>query len=340
MRSIRARLSEERGWGLVSSVLVVGILISLSLPLLSLVDAQQSQSAHERKSESSFNLAEAALDASMFVLGKDWPALATSAYPSACTRHRRACDCPSAGPPDPHLHGRRLHESRLDRAGPRRHRDRVLRPGGHPFDAELGRERQREGVGPRRCPRGCGRPDGRRAREAHRTRPSPSPATPSPPAGSAPRTTATRSSWTRRGTPRRRRRVAVRCTLPAPSRLPQLQRPRARCRRTRRPRDMPATSDRCGRGRSSGLRAKAKTLGTYYASGCPASLTGELVFVENGDCSYTGGGQRQLRRRPGMLVIANGTLSFGGNFTYYGLVYGANLQQLHRRRREDCRAPP
>ena len=81
MRSIRARLIDERGWGLISSVLVVGILISLSLPLLSLVDAQQSQSAHERKSESSFNLAEAALDASVFVLGKDWPTQAAGAYP-------------------------------------------------------------------------------------------------------------------------------------------------------------------------------------------------------------------------------------------------------------------
>ena len=95
MRSIRARLSEEHGWGLVSSVLVIGILLSLSLPLLSLVDAQQSQSAHERKSESSFNLAEAALDASMFVLGKDWPALATSAYPSACTEASTSLQCPT-----------------------------------------------------------------------------------------------------------------------------------------------------------------------------------------------------------------------------------------------------
>ena len=79
MRRIRAPLSEERGWGLVSSVLVIGILLSLSLPLLSLVDAQQAQTAHERKSESSFNLAEAALDASVFVLGQGL----------ACTCHER-----------------------------------------------------------------------------------------------------------------------------------------------------------------------------------------------------------------------------------------------------------
>ena len=64
--------------------------ISLSLPLLSLVDTQQRQSAQERKSESSFNLAEAALDASVFVLGKDWPALATGAYPATCTASPRA----------------------------------------------------------------------------------------------------------------------------------------------------------------------------------------------------------------------------------------------------------
>jgi len=92
---IRARLGEERGWGLISSILVVGILLSLSLPLLSLVDTQQNQSANERKSESSFNLAEAALDASMFVLGKDWPALATGAYPTTCSAGSTSLNCPA-----------------------------------------------------------------------------------------------------------------------------------------------------------------------------------------------------------------------------------------------------
>ena len=36
---------------------------------------------------------------------------------------------------------------------------------------------------------------------------------------------------------------------------------------------------------------------------------------------------RTARTVPGMIVVANGTLYFGGNFTYYGLVYGLNLQQ-------------
>ena len=75
------------------------------------------------------------------------------------------------------------------------------------------------------------------------------------------------------------------------------------------------------------LRAKAQTLGSYYPSGCPSSPTGGLVFVENGDCSYGGGGSANSPDAPGMFVIATGTLSLGGSFAYYGLVYVANLQQ-------------
>jgi hypothetical protein len=74
------------------------------------------------------------------------------------------------------------------------------------------------------------------------------------------------------------------------------------------------------------LREKAKTLGTYYASGCPGSPTGDLIFVENGNCSYTGGGSANSQGAPGMFVVATGTLALGGGMTYYGLVHAANLQ--------------
>ena len=75
------------------------------------------------------------------------------------------------------------------------------------------------------------------------------------------------------------------------------------------------------------LREKAQSLGSYYSSGCPSSPAGDLVFVENADCRYTGGGSANTADRPGMFVVANGTLAFGGSFTYHGLVYALNLQQ-------------
>jgi hypothetical protein len=77
------------------------------------------------------------------------------------------------------------------------------------------------------------------------------------------------------------------------------------------------------------LRQKAKMLGTYYASGCPSSPEGELIFVESGNCRYTGGGGSGCNHHndPGTFVVANGTVSFGGGMTFYGLVYAANQQQ-------------
>ena len=75
------------------------------------------------------------------------------------------------------------------------------------------------------------------------------------------------------------------------------------------------------------MRAKAQALDSYYASGCPASPAGQLVFVESGNCSYGGGGSANSAASPGVFVVANGTIAFGGGMTYYGLAYAANLQQ-------------
>jgi Tfp pilus assembly protein PilX len=73
------------------------------------------------------------------------------------------------------------------------------------------------------------------------------------------------------------------------------------------------------------FRRRAKALGTYFATGCPAGLTGAVVFIENGNCSYTGGTFNSAAA-PGLVVINTGTLNLGGNVTYYGVIYAANAQ--------------
>jgi Tfp pilus assembly protein PilX len=73
------------------------------------------------------------------------------------------------------------------------------------------------------------------------------------------------------------------------------------------------------------VRGMAKSNGTYYASGCPSTLTGAIVFIENGNCSYNGGTYNSLAS-PGAVIIGTGTMSLSGNSTYYGLIYAANLQ--------------
>ena len=73
------------------------------------------------------------------------------------------------------------------------------------------------------------------------------------------------------------------------------------------------------------FRRRAKALGTYYASGCPTSMTGAVVFVESGTCSYTTGTFNSAAA-PGVFVINNGTLNLAGNVTYFGAIYAANAQ--------------
>jgi hypothetical protein len=73
------------------------------------------------------------------------------------------------------------------------------------------------------------------------------------------------------------------------------------------------------------FRRRAKALGTYYASGCPSSMTGAVVFVESGTCSYTTG-TFNSSTAPGAFVINNGTLNLAGNVTYFGVIYAANAQ--------------
>lgn len=77
------------------------------------------------------------------------------------------------------------------------------------------------------------------------------------------------------------------------------------------------------------LKARAQSLGTYFATGCPPTLAGTLVYVENptnATCPYTSNGQYNSSASPGVIIFAGGQLSLGGNSTYNGLIYMANRQ--------------
>jgi hypothetical protein len=74
------------------------------------------------------------------------------------------------------------------------------------------------------------------------------------------------------------------------------------------------------------LRQTAISAGTYYASGCPGSPAGTLVFIESGNCNYASSATWNSAAAPGMIVIVNGTMSWSGNSTYYGTVYMYNAQ--------------
>jgi hypothetical protein len=75
------------------------------------------------------------------------------------------------------------------------------------------------------------------------------------------------------------------------------------------------------------LRATAQANGTYYDSsrGCPPTLTGEVIWIDNLTCTYTGTSNYNSASQPGMVILNGGKLYLGGSSTYYGVLYYTNL---------------
>lgn len=94
------RGADERGSALVIAMIAMSLMLMLGLAALGMTDQQTRQSGIERVRESSFNLAEGALQQQSFLLGgKGWPKDATLALPPECNVASTAasrCPTPSA----------------------------------------------------------------------------------------------------------------------------------------------------------------------------------------------------------------------------------------------------
>jgi hypothetical protein len=93
---MRTKLAEERGNVLVTAIMLMAVMLSVGMAIASTVDTQTAQSRKERERESTFNLAEAALSAQTFILGRRGTGTATNPYPSTgCPGDGTSLFCPS-----------------------------------------------------------------------------------------------------------------------------------------------------------------------------------------------------------------------------------------------------
>ena len=81
MHTMRKFVDQERGSVLVTAMLVLAVMMSLAFAVASQVDTQTRQSRNERERESTFNLAEAALSAQTFILGRRGTGISSHQYP-------------------------------------------------------------------------------------------------------------------------------------------------------------------------------------------------------------------------------------------------------------------
>ena len=328
MSRLATRLKRDEGWAVLTAILVLGILVSLSLPLLSMIDSQQRQTAHERKSESSFNLAEAAYDSMVFVLSNDWPSASTGAFPTTCTAASATTKCPSADVLATAYSGTDYSNPgwtvrvRDDSAGSDYFDPAALEASPVTWDANGNAK-----MWVRADAHAAGQDRTVVALVRRQDKLVPFPRNVLTSGWFATGNTGRKTIVDTKGNAAQPAPVAVRCNLPAPS---------VGCLNFQPDRNQvsPNTSTPGYVGQTAvpvdaldQFRSRAKTLGAYYASGCPATPTGELIFVENGNCSYKSGKTFNSQASPGMFVIARGTITFGGGMTFYGLIYAANLQR-------------
>lgn len=343
---IRWRLGDERGWAVVTALLVLVIMLGIGLALLSTVGVQSHQSATERAGEGSFGLADAALENTANQLGRVWPATAPSAGAPACNQSAN---------PTPGCIGSGLTSNYTtasagadfasmpnwkvqivdDVNGPSYYSDSLATSAPH-WDANGDRAvwLRAEAVV---------RGQKRIVVALARTQPAQI---------FLPKNTITAGAF---GTDNNGSKVIVYTQNPQDSN--SLTGPIAvRCGDTS---TTPSTSSSClNYDRSKGqvsptdsfvagyadpsgasktlldpatldeLRDYAKSTpgGVYAPSGtCPSTLQGPIVYIENANCDYNGGTVNSPTY-PGGVVIRNGTLSLGGNISYYGLIYAANEQ--------------
>jgi hypothetical protein len=358
---IRKKLNQERGNVVVTAILLVSVMLGLGLTVASQVDTQTTQSRKERERESSFNLAEASLSAQTFILGRLGTGTEVNPYPEdGCERGSTLDFCPDE---DQLMrsydgHGQVDFNTEttwvthvLDDATPdgepvRFWKDEFLDTEGwerydkyggiHPTTGAAVPNRhvwvraEAEVRGHKRAIVAwvkiedrvisfpnyavlAGWVDGKNS-GGH---------------GGRPLVNSTGSLG-----------VAVRCTTSTgtfppqdencvdlnPVKGPQIQPPTAVTLNDSSP-------SAIGGDELAALEDMARANGTLY-EGCPANPNGDVVYVKNaGECRYTNDAPAaagatkccNLEENPGLYIVERGTVDFGGNIEFWGVVYNANL---------------
>lgn len=330
---MRAR-TEESGFVVVIAIVVVGLMLSLGLVATTYVRSQTNQSGQERIRESSFNLGEDVLDATVTYLSTRWPT-AGSPYPSSCTQASSSSSCPNPVGVTGGLGGSsdfsgtswswttEVHDNNTPSTT--FYSDSTTSTRGQPgYDANgdgavwvrsqgivgglkrtivalVVAQQIRSNFPQNVITAGyfATTNNGKKVMVNTAGNPAGAPAA-----------------------------LAVRCTVPG-STYPNSCLNYSPSKGQVSP-DTKQDGYAGGSALSSSdldlMRQRSKVLGSYY-TGCPSGLTGAMVFIEGpASCTYNNNVNYNSANGPGFVIIADGSLTFSGGATYYGLVYAANLQ--------------
>ncbi len=345
------RLRSERGLALVPAIMTIAIVMTLGTALLAGANVQTHQTATERAKEASFRIAESALNNNVLQLTRTWPTSSASAYPPCNQSSTPSATCMGTS--------LALDYTTLTGGTPSGGTDFGTAPtwSSRVIDDEGGADYYNDALSTQSpAPCACdlkgsssNGPDGSVWVRAQATVAGQTSALVALVARSQPRVEAfPRNAVTAgffrtsnngnkviadvKGTSATAGNIAVRCgtaaTVPASGNS---------CLGFALGQVSPTSAYQAGYVDGTGsanaidsaalarLKARAQSLTppTYYATGCPSSLTGTLIYIESATCSFNGSTFNSAAA-PGFVVFGNGSLSLGGNAKYFGLIYNAN----------------
>lgn len=331
MTRIVNNLRREEGWVVVTAVIVIGLMMGIGLATYATVDTQTAQSRVERERDASFNLAESALYAEAFVLGRDWPT-AASQYPLACTETPdvEIRGCPTPADLRNALDSSALPDLAADAEWTIRVRDNGSPATGTDYDATTDSQPNYDANGDGKLwVRADGVAKGRSRSivgllQLERL------------AESVAKNVITAGHFytsndgnkvivDTQGNSATGSQVVVRCTPGVDDPCTNYEREKGQVSPDR-VYSEPDTPNAMDEAQLQRFRSQAITNGTYYTS-CPQSLAGKVVFVETSstiNCKYNGG-DFNTQDSPGSVIFTDGVLELGGGkVTYYGFVYMLN----------------
>jgi hypothetical protein len=328
---MRSRRSGEEGVALLVVMVLMGVMLTTGIAIVSTVDTQTSASQAERVRDSAFNLAESSLNAQVFGLSRDWPGSLPRRY-DLCTPTSSPTRCPDnaslVGGGSPDLTGATWQTSVRDNgnsSAPNFYSDAssATQPG---YDANLDGKvwvrAQAVAQGHARTLIALVRTEKQEEDIPHA-------------AVLANRLVFSNNAPKKVFVAAGNGLFALRCD--------PLADPRSTCLGRTYTGTSPAGATSSVAGNITGsapttsyaggpaitpealarLKATAIANGTYYDAGCPteAQLTGQVVYVVSGNCSYNSNSQFNSPQAPGMLILDRGTISISGTANFYGVIY-------------------
>ena len=317
------RLHRQDGFAVPIAVILMAVMLGLGLAALNYVDAQTEASRVERTHESRLNLTEGVVAAQIFQLSRAWPDAAAKALPLACTQTSTSTTpCPQPA----QLQGQ---FSAVDfKLNPTwdvkvRDNDNPSSAGQFYSDATiLGRptwDANRDGE---MWVRAEGLLGGKHRVVVTRVRVEQRPVT----QPAAPFVAGSFQTGNNSGN-----KVIVQSTAPGVVRCPTtstnddcIDYVGGQISPINRVDSDPSRGSALAGGMAQALKQKAIENNTYYAT-CPADPSGEVVWVESGNCSYESRVVNGVTKQ-GVFILNNGTLRLTSGLQWWGLIYALNAQ--------------